>query len=479
MSTWDPKIPQVVSSELPPYGVKPHWITFRFSAQANRLYDLYNAHVNRERGDRIVWPTLDDLASMMGLSRGDKVTPYMRELEDGGAIGVRTVTRTGGEGRRYVVTVRVSPPEGYGGPLQSSDWHRAHRAAKSRKATMRDRARGVTGNKSAAQEVPPLEGVYVPPPEGGDVHPVEGVRSSNNLNHNKEKNNQADAVGQSAGGFPRARATSSAAGETGEDGGGSAASRTISPPRKTSTRSSTRSVTVKTRPRKHAAGYDDVRAAIPTAVSRPGTALYPGLTRAINDLLRGNPGAGIPARTPEQIVFRINRRWYGENAETRAAADYRGCGQCTPSGCESPRRSEEHPDGCDRIKNPSSWLATALLAQDCPDPQCEDGQLLDGRGECRVCVERAAERREAEAARVALAERLKEEMAELIACREADAEEQQEASGPFGFPLQVTTWRCEGAGCGRPGRGAVPLMRLCDECQEDMSLSLQEAHTPF
>jgi hypothetical protein len=155
---------------------------------------------------------------------------------------------------------------------------------------------------------------------------------------------------------------------------------------------------VKTQPRQEAPGFDDVRAAIPTAVAAPGTKLFPGLTRAINDLLTGAPG--IPRRTPEQVIARVNRRWFGERAEDRAAADYRGCDRCTSSGCDAPRRGLENPEGCDRIKNRNSWLAAAIIAQDCPDPACEDGDLIGG-GSCRNCQDR---REEACAAAQAVAE---------------------------------------------------------------------------
>ncbi|MFJ6014523.1 hypothetical protein [Streptomyces sp. NPDC092952] len=198
----------------------------------------------------------------------------------------------------------------------------------------------------------------------------------------------ADAVGKSAGGCARADECDAAADETGKAEGGSAASGTALP---TQRKKSPRPPTTKTRPRKESTGFEMVRAAIPAAVAAPGTRLFPGLHRAINDLLGGAPG--IPRRTPEQVIARLNRRWYGENAEDRAAADYRGCERCTASGCEAPRRDLENPDGCDRIRNRNSWLAAALLAQDCSDPGCEDGQIIGG-GECRACRDRAVERRE-------------------------------------------------------------------------------------
>lgn len=200
----------------------------------------------------------------------------------------------------------------------------------------------------------------------------------------------ADAVGKSAGGYARADASASAHGESPHREGGFAASdKTPS-----TTTSSPHPRTYKTRPRREAPGWQMVRDAIPPAVAQPGTRLYPGLHRALNDLLTGNPAAGIPSRTPEQVIARLNRRWFGERAEERSAPDYRGCSRCTASGCPAPRRSPDHPEGCDRIKNRSSWLAAALLAQDCRNPACEDGQII-GAGTCRACQERHEERRAA------------------------------------------------------------------------------------
>ncbi|MGW6456309.1 hypothetical protein ACWF94_10345 [Streptomyces sp. NPDC055078] len=199
----------------------------------------------------------------------------------------------------------------------------------------------------------------------------------------------ADAVGKSAGGCASAGASDGAAGESGQAEGGSAASGTTLP---TQRKKSPRPATTKTRPRKESPGFEMVRAAVPAAVAAPGTRLYPGLHRAINDLLDGAPG--IPRRTPEQVIARLNRRWYGEHAETRAAADYRGCERCTASGCTAPRKGLEDPGGCDRIINRNSWLAAALITQDCPDPGCEDGQIIGG-GQCVTCKQRHEEHRRA------------------------------------------------------------------------------------
>ncbi|MFF2940246.1 GIY-YIG nuclease family protein [Streptomyces niveus] len=254
-------------------------------------------------------------------------------------------------------------------------------------------------------------------PDSGVSRLPENPRVSKNtvvaLEEDENDSAVADAVGKSAGGFASAGASDGAAGESGEAGSGSAASRTTLP---TQRKKPPRPVTTKTRPRKESAGFEMVRAAIPAAVASPGTKLWTGLHRAINDLLDGNAAAGIPRRTPDQVIARINRRWYGENAEARATKDYRGCDRCTASGCTAPRRGLEDLEGCDRIKNRCAWLASALLAQDCPDPSCEDGQVIGG-GECSNCRERAAENREAAQAAAAASAKLQADTEALAAAR--------------------------------------------------------------
>ncbi|MCZ4098014.1 hypothetical protein [Streptomyces sp. H39-C1] len=238
----------------------------------------------------------------------------------------------------------------------------------------------------------------------------------------------ADAVGKPAGGFARAGARDGAAAETGTAGGGCAASPPAIPPqpqRQASRSPGTK--TLKTSPRKSSAGFEMVRAAIPPEVARPGTRLYPGLHRAINDLLCGNSAAGIPRRTPEQVIARLNRRWFGMQAAERSLPTYRGCARCTTSGCKAARRNQEHPEGCDRIINRCSWLAAALLEQDCPDPACEDGVLLDSGTDCPDCEQRKAERRAVERVRVEAEERMARET-ETSAGRQAAHERHAEAA---------------------------------------------------
>ncbi|MFD4315056.1 hypothetical protein [Streptomyces sp. NPDC058548] len=232
---------------------------------------------------------------------------------------------------------------------------------------------GPTCGNTASSQVGPDSGFSRDP-----ENPRVSKKTVSKKTTKEDKDAGPDAVGKGAGGFERASSSAGAAGETGEAGSGSAASEPKLP---TQRKTSPRPATVKTRPRRESARFEMVRAALPAAVAAPGTKLWVGLHRAINDLLDGGPG--IPRRTPEQVVARINRRWCGENADLRSAAGYAGD---------------------DRIRNRCSWLAAAILAQDCPDPSCEDGEILGGGGACKACrMRREEDRKAAEAAAELLA----------------------------------------------------------------------------
>lgn len=424
MTDWAPDVPLAIRSELPPFGIKPHWVSFTFSAQANRLYDLYNAHVNRDRGDMVVWPTLDELAVMMGLSRNDKVSPYMRELEAGGAIEVETVTKTGGKGRRYVVTLKVHPPAGYSGPLQASDWYRAHKADQPHTPTIAERALNSTKNagqdtppvegegivntppteggehtkdvnstKTAGQYVPPARRGYVPPPKGGDVPPPRGGVTSNKLNQNKDEQGRAPSA-RSATDARRATTGSSARGAE----GGSAASEDKSSAAKkggSGTRMS----------RAQAEAVRIVEAGLPAE-------LVPLLPKYRPAVVRDAILAALSGRTADQIVARVERRWVAWGYSLAAM------------------------DG--EIKSPVGVLVRLLEHGKCGDPLCEDGTALDTGDACRECEVRRADRRRA-------SKRSKGE----------GVPSQRPAAGR-------EKWVC--VDCERPGRGPEPADGVCSDC---------------
>jgi hypothetical protein len=109
----------------PSYTVVKDWVPACVSAMAGKLYHFYRMHLNRERADGLVWPTMETAAVYLGLSRGDKVTPYMDELETAGAIHA---TREGQEDGRYLVLVYEDPPDDFDGPVTLTEWYQANRA---------------------------------------------------------------------------------------------------------------------------------------------------------------------------------------------------------------------------------------------------------------------------------------------------------------------------------------------------------------
>jgi hypothetical protein len=168
-------------------------------------------------------------------------------------------------------------------------------------------------------------------------------------------------------------------------------------------------------------------------VCTPGTIPWVGLRRAIADLLRGIPARSVPARRPEQVIARMNRCWYQRRGPERSAPGY------VPA-CDD--------EGDRPIRNPSSWLAAAILQQDCPRPDCEDGVLLiDGRP-CHMCRERRAEERAARKAVRRALEALQETAApsanprpggvddDARACEEERARQVLQQSGVFGRLLE-------------------------------------------
>ena len=231
-----------------------------------------------------------------------------------------------------------------------------------------------------------------------------------------------DAVGQGLGGFARAGTREGAAGETGGGVGGCAASGNDRIPRQQQDGQQIAGTgpvrSVKTTPRRMPSGYDEVRAAVPAGVARPGTGLYVGLRRAIADLLTGNPDAGIPARTPGQVIARINRRWYGEHGPERSAAGYT---PATTSDADRP------------ITSASAWLAAAILGQDCPDPACEDGTLIGAGAPCTLCPERRAAREAARTAREAAEQQITADLDRLA----ADTATHQEVAAEYGRGMRA------------------------------------------
>jgi hypothetical protein len=108
-----------------PYAELPLWIMFSgISREARLLYVAYKLHVNEERnGDTSVWARADDIAAMMGYSRGDKLTDFRRELEAIGAVEVELR----GMPARNVYLVHEEPEDEWDGIRDLKTWYAMRR----------------------------------------------------------------------------------------------------------------------------------------------------------------------------------------------------------------------------------------------------------------------------------------------------------------------------------------------------------------
>uniref|UniRef100_UPI002F90A24F hypothetical protein n=1 Tax=Streptomyces sp. NBC_01001 TaxID=2903713 RepID=UPI002F90A24F len=116
------------------------------------------------------------------------------------------------------------------------------------------------------------------------------------------------------------------------------------------------------------------------------------------------------ARTPQQLLERIQRRWW-THGYARALAE-------------------------GELSSPVG-VAVGLVrpSTDCPDPMCEDGTTLHLDDACPKCAERRADRRRRP----------------VPAQRENDAE--------------LRWWECDGTDCSAAGKGPQPDHGLCQHCQ--------------
>lgn len=180
-------------------------------AAAKALYWALSAHVNSGRNDTQVWPTLDMLAEIMGLSRGDKVKTYVDELVAIDAVNVAKTRYAGGLRERSVYTVHQSPPPGYGGLVSLKAFYLARRArieaAQSGSPQVvpapPNEGAGKQAQKPQVSPAPPRRGAAAPRNQGAAAPPIRGC---NQTKGNEMKNNQP-GPGTPAAGHSGAAAT--------------------------------------------------------------------------------------------------------------------------------------------------------------------------------------------------------------------------------------------------------------------------------
>lgn len=157
------------------------WVTFSDALpESKALYVVLRAHVNRLRADDLVWTSTLALAKVLTYSRGDKISPFIKDLTRLGAIDVE---RAGLHGR-LMFTVNQEPPAGYTGPLTAADWHAQNKAEldrirteeKAKRDARRARAKTKkTGEVDSPESVHPVSGEQAVHPDRGEpVHPESG-----------------------------------------------------------------------------------------------------------------------------------------------------------------------------------------------------------------------------------------------------------------------------------------------------------------
>ncbi|MER7497121.1 hypothetical protein ABT033_31550 [Streptomyces pharetrae] len=116
------RMPDVQFTQVPNWvfladGIKP---------QSQALYVQLVMHLNRSRGDSLVWPSQKSLAMRLGLSRVQSLTQYVEQLEALGAIEVEKQRYQGKMRQRCVYTIHMVPPDGYTGPMDLDQWKAVH-----------------------------------------------------------------------------------------------------------------------------------------------------------------------------------------------------------------------------------------------------------------------------------------------------------------------------------------------------------------
>lgn len=110
-----------------PYTVTPHWVTLADVSPVSKT--IYNALRLQIDPDGVAKVRMTLLANLVGYSRSDKISKYVRELERIGAIRIlRGPSRALTE-----VYVRTAPPDDYAGPKTLAEWIAGQREQEGRR----------------------------------------------------------------------------------------------------------------------------------------------------------------------------------------------------------------------------------------------------------------------------------------------------------------------------------------------------------
>lgn len=207
----------IISGRRYPFHVVGDWIALaidpatgkRLSPQSRAMYSTLMMHVNHKRGDGVVWPGTAALAELSGLSRADKVKPWIDPLVRIQAVEVHVI-RWGErmEKSRNIYVVHETPPPGYQGMTSLAEFYAdrdAHAAemAETEGEVRRQRGKrgvpeiGVAGvsRKNARKTLePPKSGVPDSPETGAPGTPETGHQPHEHLNHHSYNGGEEEAA---------------------------------------------------------------------------------------------------------------------------------------------------------------------------------------------------------------------------------------------------------------------------------------------
>jgi hypothetical protein len=129
----DPGIVIEHEDQEPGFSILQNWVGLAdISPTAKDLYWLYVMHADghRRTEDRLVNPTRETLAEMLGFRKPASVDPYNDELEALGAIQVIKGRSHNRMRARNKYLIKKAPPEGYAGPLNLGDYYGRRRVAR-------------------------------------------------------------------------------------------------------------------------------------------------------------------------------------------------------------------------------------------------------------------------------------------------------------------------------------------------------------
>jgi hypothetical protein len=113
-----------MAGDIAPWVMVPQWLLFAVSGNAVKVYALLLGHVNGARGDRMAYPTREQLRhAFPGLKQARTITTYIAELVEAGALDVVQTYSSAGMRSRNRYILRHNPPDAFTGPRSVGEFH--------------------------------------------------------------------------------------------------------------------------------------------------------------------------------------------------------------------------------------------------------------------------------------------------------------------------------------------------------------------